>query len=279
MRALSHVSWGMLRYTKMKQCFSQLKHARVQRSPPGEGLWSAEGAATGNTLLRKLMKRRVPAGGPWVPSGLTAEPCPGAGHDKEVSGQSAQPCKSVALPGNSGGLGQGPAGMRSTGMGAGSRHTRACSRSRMPGREAGAAATAGRAVGPPGPSWWTQQRRWRTEVAGAAAADPRQQQLGLRAGPGPQAVPAPGDSPGWTAPEALLWAPAEQAVAVPAPAGLSLHQAGHEPLSSPADRNGPGCSPQAQAADDWQRAAEQRLGHPRGPGCTLLQDFPKPYQT
>lgn len=224
----------------------------------------------------KLMKRRVPAGGPWVPSGLTAEPCPGAGHEKEITGQSAQPPKSMALPGNSGGLGQDPAGMgRDTG--AGSRHTGTCSSNRKPGREAGAAATAGRAVGPPGSSWWTQQRRWRTEVAGAAAADPRQQELGLQAGPGLQAVPAPGDSLGLKAPEALLWAPAERAVAAPAPAWLSLHRAGPEPLSSPADRNGPGCSPQAQEADNWQWAADQRPGHLHGLGRTLLQDFLKSY--
>lgn len=219
----------------------------------------------------KLMKRRVKAGEPWVPSGLTAEPCPGAGHEKEITGQSAQPRKSVALPGNSGGLGQDPAGM-GRGTGAGSHHTGTCSSNRKPGREAGAAATAGRAVGPPGSSWWTQQRRWRTEAAGAAAADPHQQELGSRAGPGLQAVPAPGDSLGLKAPEALLWAPV-----VPAPAGLSLHWAGPEPLSSPADRNGPGCPPQAQEADDWQWAADQRPGHQHGLGRTLLQDFPKSY--
>lgn len=244
---------------------------------PPEGLCSPERAVSGSTLLTKL-EEAVPAGGPWVPSGLTAEHCHGAGHEKETTGQSAQPCESVPLPGNSGGLGQDPAGT-GRGMGAASRHTGTCSSSRMPSQEAGAAATAGRAAGPPGLSWWTRQRRWRTEAAGTAAADPRQQELGSRAGLGLEAVPALGDSLGLKAPEALLWAPAEQAVAVPAPAGLSLHGADPEPLSSPADRNGLGCSPQAQAVDDWQWSADQRPGHPHGPGCTFLQDFPKSYRT
>lgn len=45
----------------------------------------------GNTLLRKLVKRRVPAGDHGVPLRMTQNPAPGETRERGLSGQSAQP--------------------------------------------------------------------------------------------------------------------------------------------------------------------------------------------
>lgn len=179
------------------------------------------------------------------------------------------------LPGNRGGLCQGPTDTV-TGTATGSRRTGVCCNSRTPGPGA-AAATAGPPAWLPGLGCWTQPTYWRTEAAEAEAADlgqlePDLQVAGLSLG----TVLALVDLLGLKVLKVVLWGLAEAAVL--APAGLSLGYAGPEHLSSPVGRNGLGYGPQGQAVwDDWGRFADKEVGRQNGTGCTFLQGRPKSY--
>lgn len=114
-------------------------------------------------------------------------------------------------------------------------------------------------------------------MAETAAADLGQLEPDLRvAGLSLGAVLAPVDFLGWMVLQAGLWGLVEAVVL--APAGLSLGHVGPEHLSSPADRNGLGYVPQAQAVwGDWGWCAGKKVGRQSGTGCTFLQDHPKSY--
>lgn len=131
------------------------------------------------------------------------------------------------------------------GNGTGSHRTGLCNNNKMPSLEAAAAASAGPTAQLPGSSWWTQQMRWRTEVAAAAAtADPCQPELDLQVvGPSFGADPVWVDFLGLKVLNMLLWALVGEVVR--APAGLSLGHTGPEHLLSPVGRNSLGYVAQA----------------------------------